>query len=58
MTIIQKHIDNVRVGDIVIHNGVEKTVGTEDLKSSSFMGKTLFGDSYKLGRESVTIIQY
>lgn len=42
------HIDTIRAGDTVEHNGVLKTVCPGDLKSG-FMGTTLFGDSYRLG---------
>lgn len=43
------HVDNLKVGDTVEHNGEAKTVGPGDLKRGTFMGTTLFGDSYRLG---------
>lgn len=46
------HIDTIRAGDTVEHNGVFKTVCPGDLKSG-FMGTTLFGDSYRLGTQPV-----
>ena len=54
---MNKHISQINVGDIVIHNGEEKTIGKNDLKSG-FMGITLFGGSYRLGTIPVTFIRY
>ena len=42
------HIINIRVGDCVEHNGRIMTVCRKDIKST-FMGTTLFGDSYRSG---------
>ncbi len=50
----QVHISQIKVGDIIIHNGEEKTVSGNNLKRCRFMGTTLFGDSYKLGYQLVT----
>jgi hypothetical protein len=43
------HIDTIRVGDAVERGGVMVTVCRKDIKSSVFMGTTLFGDSYRCG---------
>ena len=43
------HIRDVRVGDTVEHNGHLRTVGRADLKRDTFMGTTLWGDSYRAG---------
>ena len=43
------HINQINVGDVIIHHGVEKTVTPKDISEDSFMGKSLFGDSYCLG---------
>jgi hypothetical protein len=43
------HIKDIKVGDVVLSHGVEKTVTAKDIKEDSFMGRTLFGDSYCLG---------
>ena len=43
------HIKEVKVGDVVFHNGKWRTVGKKDIKEDAFMGRTLFGDSYQLG---------
>ncbi|WOK01516.1 hypothetical protein [Pseudomonas phage UF_RH7] len=53
--IVQKHICDVRPGDVVRHAGADRTVGNADLKSG-FMGVTLFGDSYRLGRQLVDVV--
>ena len=42
------HITDIQVGDCVEHNGKIMTVCRKDLKST-FMGTTLFGDSYRSG---------
>ena len=48
------HISQIRVGDIILHNnGETETVCRKHLKRDSFMGHTLFGNSYKLGRTLV-----
>ena len=54
---MMKHISEVKVGDIVLHNGVERTVGANDIKYDSFMGYTLFGDSYHLGYKKVHVVR-
>lgn len=43
----------VGVGDVILHNGVEMTVGRGNLKRDAFMGILIFGDSYSLGRKKV-----
>ena len=44
------HISRIRIGDTIQHtDGTIKTVGKNNIKSSTFMGITLFGDSYRLG---------
>lgn len=49
------HISTINQGDTVIHRGHLMTVGKSDIGYSSFMGWTLFGDSYKLGYEPVIL---
>jgi len=46
---IAAHIDMIRVGDVVNHAEVERTVGPDNLKRGGFHGTTLWGDSYRLG---------
>jgi len=47
------HISSIRQGDTVMRNGEMKTVSGTDLRSCSFMGKSLFGDSYMHGSQPV-----
>jgi hypothetical protein len=47
------HISQINAGDTVLHNGEMKTVSGTDIKEDKFMGKSIFGDSYKLGHELV-----
>lgn len=47
-------ISQIKAGDTVEIDGIMKTVCRNNLKYSEFMGITLFGDNYKLGREKVT----
>jgi hypothetical protein len=50
------HISEIKVGDSVLHNGKVMTVGPNDIKGGGFMGRTLFGDSYRLGGKLVTVV--
>jgi len=43
----------VKPGDTIIHNGKMCTVGKDDIKESKLMGRTIFGDSYRLGHDMV-----
>lgn len=47
------HVSSIRAADTVFHQGKAQTVCAKDLKSDAFMGRTLFGDSYVLGRKLV-----
>ncbi|EQA7971376.1 hypothetical protein ACX863_000071 [Shigella sonnei] len=47
------HIKDIKVGDTVLFHGVEKTVTAKDITEDSFMGRSLFGDSYCLGYRAV-----
>lgn len=52
---IQIHISDVNVGDIIIdRNGIERTVCQKDIIDDKFMGRSIFGDTYLLGRRPVT----
>jgi len=53
MKIQNTHIDNIRVGDTVEHNGVVETVCAKNIKRDRLMGTTLFGDNYRLGTKPV-----
>ena len=56
-TIIEKHIDDVRQGDVVLHDGTERTVSGTDI-TSGFFGRSLFGDSYRMGTVLVKVVVY
>ena len=47
------HINSIKVGDVIMFNGVLRTVGKDDIKGSKSMGKTVFGDSFFLGYKFV-----
>ena len=48
--IVKTHIDNICVGDTILcpDNKIRTVRGT-DIKHDELMGRTLFGDSYRLG---------
>lgn len=52
---VKTHIDMIRSGDTVLHNGELRTVCNSDIKRGGFMGTTLFGDSYRLGNAPVQL---
>ena len=52
------HISQIRRGDTIIHEGVFTTVCNNNIKYCSFMGNTLFGDSYHSGHKLVTRINF
>lgn len=47
------HISQISAGDTIEHNGQLRTVSGTNIKKDSFMGTTLFGDSYNLGTKKV-----
>ena len=51
----QRHINDIKPGDTVLRGGELWTVTQRDIKHDSFMGRTLFGDSYNLGYNLVTV---
>ena len=52
------HIENIRPGDAVVHNGEVVTVSTKNIRFDSFMGTTVFGDSYHGNHKLVTKVFY
>lgn len=56
MMFTMKHKDDVKVGDTIEHAGHERTVCACDIKHDAFMGRTLFGDSYRLGYQLVKVL--
>lgn len=55
-TMTKLHVSLIRPGDLVLHNGVERTVCQKDLTKIEGMGRALFGDTYALGTKPVTVI--
>jgi hypothetical protein len=51
--IIETHITCISVGDTVFHCGELKTVSGNNIKRCPLMGKSLFGDSYRMGTKPV-----
>lgn len=56
MESVAVHINQIKAGDTIIHNGKATTVCYKDISYSSFMGKNIFGDSYNLGQKSVVLV--
>lgn len=52
------HISTIRQGDTIIHNGKISTVCRKDIHYDTFMGTTIFGDSYRLGYKKITLIHF
>lgn len=47
---VNTHISEIRPGDTILHSdGVVRTVCPKNITWSSFMGISLFGDTYRLG---------
>lgn len=49
----QTHKTAIRAGDVIEHDGRVVTLCARDIKRDSFMGVTIRGDSYMLGRKPV-----
>jgi hypothetical protein len=57
--IVEVHISTIKIGDTILCNdGAERTVGKGNIKKSDFMSRTIFGDSYILGRMPVKKVIY
>lgn len=54
-TIVEKHISEIVPGDTIVCNGELYTVTAKNIKSDSFMGLTVFGNSYKSGHQPVQV---
>ena len=46
---VEVHISEIMVGDVVVIDGLQYTVGKNNIKYDSFMGHSLFGDNYRSG---------
>lgn len=49
------HKNEVKVGDAIMFNGKFRTVCAKDIQQCHFMGRTIFGDSFVLGRVKVEV---
>lgn len=56
--IVPTHISQIRQGDYIEHQGEIVTVSNQWIKKCSFMGLTLYGDSYNLGTKMVKKVVY
>jgi hypothetical protein len=56
--IIPCHINDLRIGDTVLHNGQMITVSKSNLKRGGFCGTTLAGDSYRGGSQQVQRVEF
>ena len=55
---IKKHTSEIMVGDIVLcFDGQERTVTASSIKRRTFMGTTIFGDSWNLGYKPVFVVK-
>lgn len=54
-TIKPTHISQVRTGDIILHHGKLQILSERHIKRG-FMGRTIFGDSYRLGKDLVDVV--
>lgn len=55
---VDTHISDIKVGDTVLHNGKEMTVGKKNITRDAFTGTAIFGDSYNSGKKFVTKLVY
>ena len=57
--IVEVHISTISIGDsIICPDGFERTVSKGNIKKDSFMGISIFGDTYKLGRTPCKKVVY
>ena len=54
----QVPICQIKAGDTVIHEGHLTTVGKNHIGYDNFMRHTLFGSSFKLGKELITKVTF
>lgn len=47
------HISQISAGDTIQHNGKLTTISAKNIKRDTFIGITLFGDSYHSGYKPV-----
>ena len=47
------HINDIKNGDVILHDGKERTVNDSNIRRCDFMGVSVFGDCYNLGNKHV-----
>ena len=52
------HISQIKEGDVIDRGGKETTVCAKNIKQDSFMGDSLFGDSYNSANKLVKRYDY
>lgn len=56
--VVKKHINDIRVGDLVLRDGVPTTVCGKHIKRDPLIGRSIFGDCYKCGHEPVLVVTH
>ena len=56
--ITEVHISTIKGGDTIKHDGQLRTVNEEFIKRDSFMGTSIFGDSYRSGTIKVKKVTF
>lgn len=51
--IVETHVSDIKCGDCIMERGILVTVSKNQIKRDPFMGITIRGDSYHLGRKPV-----
>ena len=51
--LVKTHIDDIDAGDAIMFDGKLRTVSLNNIKQDTLMGKTIFGDSFRLGRQPI-----
>lgn len=57
-TIELVHINSIVAGDMIVHDGEMMTVCPNNIKHGGFLGKTIFGDSYKFGYKLIQKVTF
>lgn len=47
------NLNSLQVGDTVLHKGKLRTVSKSDINKDSFMGLSIYGDSYHIKRKII-----
>lgn len=51
------HVEDIRPGDVIVVQGVVKTVGKSDIKHDHFTGTSIYGDNFMNGYKFVNLIR-